>query len=74
MGYELPSLERRWTYVKANEPIQQQQMFTRLYTYRELCRLFEAAGFVQFEGYDARTGQPFTVNSAHLLLAMTKGL
>src|SRR5260370_4109195 len=30
-------LERRWTYVKANEPIQQQQIFTRLYTYLELC-------------------------------------
>jgi hypothetical protein len=47
-------------------------MFMRLYTYHELCQMLEAAGFDQFEGYDAGTRQPFTVGSPLLLFVMSK--
>jgi cyclopropane fatty-acyl-phospholipid synthase-like methyltransferase len=44
----------------------------RLYTYQELCRLLEAAGFTEFEGYGLLDQEPFKLDSDRLLMVTTK--
>jgi len=44
----------------------------RLYTYHELCQLFEEAGFVDCEGYGSLSQEPFKLGSQKLYLAATK--
>lgn len=41
----------------------------RIYTYGELSRLFEAAGFTELEGYGSLDQEPFRLGSQRLLLA-----
>jgi SAM-dependent methyltransferase len=47
-------------------------MSARLYTYRELRRLFEAAGFTDLQGYGSLAGEPFRFGSRQLLLVGTR--
>jgi SAM-dependent methyltransferase len=47
-------------------------MSARLYTYREVRRLFEAAGFTDLHGYGSLAGEPFRFGSRQLLLVGTK--
>jgi hypothetical protein len=47
-------------------------MSARLYTYRELRRLFEAAGFIDLHGYAFLAREPFQFGSQRLLLAGTR--
>jgi hypothetical protein len=47
-------------------------MSARLHTYRELRRLFEAAGFTDLEGYGSLAREPFQFGSRRLLLVGTK--
>ena len=44
----------------------------RLYTYGELCRLLEEAGFTECEGYGLLDQEPFDMNSDRLLMVTTK--
>jgi SAM-dependent methyltransferase len=52
--------------------VQKSPMSARLYTYREVRRLFEAAGFTDLQGYDSLAGEPFRFGSRRLLLVGTK--
>jgi SAM-dependent methyltransferase len=47
-------------------------MSQRSFTYRELCQLLEAAGFVDLQGYGGLDEEPFTLGSKRLLLVATK--
>ncbi|HEV7860058.1 MAG TPA: methyltransferase domain-containing protein [Pyrinomonadaceae bacterium] len=44
----------------------------RLYTYGELCRLLEEAGFTECEGYGLLDQEPFDMNSDRLLMVATR--
>jgi hypothetical protein len=44
----------------------------RLYTYRELCQLFEEVGFVDCEGYGSLSQEPFKLGSQRFYMAATK--
>ncbi len=44
----------------------------RLYTYREICRLLEDAGFSNYEGYDSSGQSPYTFGSQGLIFVATK--
>ena len=44
----------------------------RIYTYRELCRLLEDAGFSGFEGYGLLDQEPFNLEADRLLLVAEK--
>jgi SAM-dependent methyltransferase len=44
----------------------------RVYAYRELCRLFEEAGFADCEGYGSLSQEPFKLRSPSLLLVAAK--
>jgi hypothetical protein len=60
-----------WTLVRqANEV----ELFSsmRIYTYRELCRLLEEAGFTSCEGYDGLNEDPFALGARRLLLVAAK--
>jgi SAM-dependent methyltransferase len=45
---------------------------SRLYTYRELARLFEDAGFTDVEGFGSLAGEPFRFGSRRLLMTGSK--
>jgi SAM-dependent methyltransferase len=47
-------------------------MSARIYTYRELCRLFEDAGFAGPQGYGSLAREPFQLGSRRLLMVATK--
>jgi SAM-dependent methyltransferase len=47
-------------------------MSARIYTYREVCRLLEGAGFTDVQGYGSLAREPFQLGSRRLLLAATK--
>jgi SAM-dependent methyltransferase len=44
----------------------------RIYTYRELVKMLEAAGFAGFEAFGSPAGEPFVPGSPELLLSATK--
>ncbi|MBI3949747.1 MAG: class I SAM-dependent methyltransferase [Acidobacteria bacterium] len=46
----------------------------RIYTYGELCRLLEEAGFTNCEGYASMSQEPFKLGSPWLYLVATKDL
>lgn len=45
----------------------------RIYTYREVVRMFEASGFANVEGFGSLEGEPFGLNSGRLLFVATRG-
>ncbi len=47
-------------------------MCQRVYTFRELCALLSAAGFVDINGYAGMANEPFALGSKRLLLVATK--
>ena len=64
-----------WTLVKMKEgKIVKCKSSIRIYTYRELSRLLEAAGFFNFEGYGTLNLDPFSLGAKRLLLVATKRL
>jgi len=44
----------------------------RIYSYRELARMLEAAGFSDFEAFGSPAGEPFVLGSQRLLLVAAK--
>ena len=66
-------LESAWIFVdQTTGQIEKDALSMRIYTYYELCRLLESAGFDQFAGYDTITGEPFRLGAARLTLLSTK--
>lgn len=47
-------------------------MSQRAYTYREVCELFTAAGFVEMQGYGGFNDEPFGLGSKRLVLVATR--
>jgi SAM-dependent methyltransferase len=45
----------------------------RIYTYREICRMMEGAGFVHVQSYGSLSKEDFHLGSRQLYLAVTKG-
>jgi SAM-dependent methyltransferase len=64
-------IETDWTLVHEGRSVQRSSSI-RLYTYSELCRAMEQAGFKDFEAYDTATGQPFKFLSTRLSLVGTR--
>jgi len=66
-------LESTWIFVdKSSGQIEQDALSMRIYTYFELCRLLESAGFSHFSGYNTISGKPFTLGAERLTLLATK--
>ncbi len=63
--------EVEWTFVREGV-IQRQSSSIRVYTYNELCRLLESAGFGAFAGYGSLDVEPFALRSPRLYLVATK--
>lgn len=51
-----------------NGKVEKWPMSARLHTYREVRRLFEAAGFTDVQGYGSLAGEPFQFGSRRLLI------
>ena len=51
---------------------EKRSMSARIYSYRELIRLFEEAGFVEVQGYGSLAREPFRLGSSRLLVVATK--
>jgi hypothetical protein len=47
-------------------------MSARLYSYREVVQLLEAAGFRDLQGFSSLTEEPFRLRAPRLLLVATK--
>jgi SAM-dependent methyltransferase len=64
-------LHVEYTFIRDGQT-EKRSMSARLYSYRELLRLFEEAGFVDIEGVSSLTGEPFKFGSKRLLMSATK--
>lgn len=65
-------VESRFT-ISRGERTESRLASHRIYTYREITRMLEAAGFGGFSGYGGLSGEPFRPGSPKLLLLATKG-
>ena len=52
--------------------VEEKSSSIRLYTYHELCKLFEEVGFVDCEGYGSLSQEPFKLGSQRFYLVATK--
>ena len=64
-------VESEWTFVQ-NGQIEKKSLSQRLYTYRELCRLLEEAGFGNHQAFGTLDLEPFGLGSHWLYLVTTK--
>jgi 2-polyprenyl-3-methyl-5-hydroxy-6-metoxy-1,4-benzoquinol methylase len=64
-------LEEEWTFVREGTETRRQSSI-RLYTYHELYRIFEDAGFAGILGYDTATHEPFSLRASRLTLVGTR--
>ena len=48
-------------------------MTQRVYTYRQMCEVLTARGFIDVHGYDGLGDEPFTLGSKRLFMVATKG-
>ena len=51
---------------------EKRSMSARIYSYRELIRLFEEAGFIEVQGYGSLAREPFRLGSGRALVVATK--
>jgi hypothetical protein len=51
---------------------EKRSMSARIYSYRELVSLLEAAGFADVQGYGSLTREPYRLRSGRLLVVATK--
>jgi len=67
-------LERRlkseWTFARRGK-VEKRSLSIRLYTYRELCTLFEQEGFGRPKAFGSLTREPFEIGSPRLYLSTT---
>ena len=64
-------VESEWTFVRDGQ-IEKKDLSLRLYTYRELCRLLDQAGFGNHQSYGSIDFEPFTLGATWLYLVTTK--
>jgi len=64
-------VETEYTFLRDGK-VEKRSGSQRVYTYRELCRLLEEAGFTDLEGYGSLSREPFKLGSQILLLVATK--
>jgi SAM-dependent methyltransferase len=64
-------VHRHWTFIREGK-IEQRTVAIRLYAYRELCQLFELAGFTDCVGYDLVTQSKFRLGASRLVLVATR--
>ena len=64
-------VETQYTFVQ-NGKVEKKSGSQRIYTFSELCRLLEEAGFVSCEGYGSLSQEPFKLGSQRLLMRATK--
>lgn len=64
-------MEVEWTLVREGK-MEKSSSSLRIYTYRELRRLLEEAGFANCEGYGSLSLEPFKLGSPRLYLVATK--
>ena len=69
--HEQSRILANWTFMKQGQ-MEQKTSSIRLYTYRELCRLLEDAGFGECEGYDSVSQEPFKLGAPRLTMVATK--
>lgn len=66
-------LESNWMFIRRSTgKIEQAALSMRIYTYYELCKLLEQAGFINFAAYDTLTAEPFHAGAHRLTLLATK--
>jgi len=64
-------LEVEYTWIRNGEK-DKRAMSARVYSYREVCQLMEAAGFTDLKGFGSLAQEPFRLGSMRLLIAGTK--
>jgi hypothetical protein len=64
-------LEVEYTWIQ-NGRMEKQRMSARLYSYREVVQLLEAAGFGDVQGFSSLTEEPFQLRAPRLLLVARK--
>jgi SAM-dependent methyltransferase len=64
-------LHVEYTWIR-NGKIEKHPMSARLYSYRELRELLEAAGFTDVQGFSSLAREPFKLGSQRLLMVATK--
>ncbi|MCP4545672.1 MAG: class I SAM-dependent methyltransferase [bacterium] len=64
-------LETEWTLIREGKT-RQQNSSIRLYTVKELCDLFTAAGFTDFQSFGSLEGDPFELNAERLIFVARK--
>jgi SAM-dependent methyltransferase len=70
-NHTLGRLETEYTFIRDGQ-VERRNGFQRVYTYSELCKLAETAGFGAIEGFSSVSGEPFRLGSPRLLLVATK--
>ena len=63
--------EREWTFIQ-NGKIEQKNLSSRLYTYRELLDMLKKVGFTGCEGYGLLSPKPFAYGDQRLNMVATK--
>jgi SAM-dependent methyltransferase len=64
-------LEVEYTWIRHGR-VEKQAMSARLFSYREVAGLFEAAGFGELRGFSSLAGEPFRLGASRLLLVGTR--
>lgn len=64
-------IHREFTFVREGKAEKRSASF-RVYTYREVCRLLEEAGFARTEAFSSLSKEPFALGASRLLLLATK--
>jgi SAM-dependent methyltransferase len=65
-------MDSRYTIARSGRENETREAAHRIYTYREVVRMLEAAGFEGVRGLGSLDGEPFRLGSARLILAATK--
>ena len=60
-----------YIFIRGSET-EKRSMSARIYSYREIVRLLEAAGFTDLQTYSSLTREPFRLGSNRLLAIATK--
>jgi SAM-dependent methyltransferase len=64
-------IHTEYTCIRGNQ-VEKKLASQRVYSYRELCRLLEEAGFADMQGLASLTDEPFHLGARRLLLIATK--
>jgi SAM-dependent methyltransferase len=70
--HERSRVESEWTFIGADGGREVRESSIRVYSYAELTALLREAGFVSFDAYDTRSGEPFELGADRLTLIATK--